>query len=323
MILVHLGQPKTGTTVTQYSIAEKAREGFFCYPEEFRTGHPAHHELARKLRTSEDPASVISEASEILRRVQSENSVISSEQFYNLFSKNLNCRLIDFLSACNKISPTHALLFLRRWDEFVNSMFLQTVRHEKISADVRAYAKARLENLPDVIASIAAVRNAEIVHFHIAPYASGVDVRKSIEGLFPFLRGISDIGALPATEKMTLKQQVALYYFSEITQLEPSKELMMRTRSKFRLGDFSFEEDVSNYCVIPEDIDTQLMEKSIALANDHAISEYVEAFAGQKFEKNYVDFSPSVISKKDISAFKKMIERIAKRMEERKKQISA
>lgn len=313
MIIVHIGQPKTGTSVLQSALSNfSSPTNAFCYPPEFRDRKTAHHAFAIGLRTSADPDEFCKEASAMLVPATDHDMVISSEQFFNLLSHANLPRLVKFLEICAARSETMAVLYLRRWDDFVNSMFLQSVRHGRVQPDPEAYATKHLHSVFGIFAAIDALGQKDGFDLRVFAYNPKVDIRRHFESLMPSIEGLSEVTGLPRTEKLTLKQQVSISFVEALMEEPLGNEIMNRMVAHVRKGALRFADDQIDYCVIPPELDEQLRTTALQAARTNRLESYIEAFSGAAPVKNYRAYDASVLTAEDVAMVRALVDAIRK-----------
>lgn len=233
--------------------------------------------------------------------------VISSEQFFNFLSTANLPRLVGLVDACKAQSETVVVLYLRRWDDFVNSMFLQSVRHGRVPSNPADYAEKRLQGVSKIFAAVKMLKANDGFECKVFAYNQKVDIRRHFETLMPSLQGLSAVGNLPRTEKLTLKQQVAISFATEIMQSPVNDDAKNRIVARIRRGALRFEGDLSDYSVIPPELDSALRESALKAARENGLDDYVEAFETVAPVKNYQRYDPSVLTEADIALFRDLV----------------
>jgi hypothetical protein len=298
-----MGQPKTGTSILQNALILLSRDNAaFTYPDAFRKPGVGHHSLANTLKSETDFEAALSRLNACLEELRGRDVVFSSEQFSNTIGprhRNLFARLV---TACGAFDEVTALIYMRRYDEFINSMLLQSVRYGGYRDTPEAYARQRYKGIDTWFSAIAYQRVQSGMTFRPFAYVPKFDVLEHFQQVCPSTSGLSDVGPLPQTEKFSWKLQVFIAAATKILGAPLEAEAMGRMVVHIRKENIKLEGDFMKYCILPPAVDQELRDLALQGAQTHKVTEYTEAFESVgKEDKNYVPFDASVLSKKDIA----------------------
>lgn len=307
MITLHLGQPKIGTSVLQRALALKAEaDDQFVYPTEFRHPGPGHHALAKSLQEAGSFAKIEHKLRALLEDCSGRDVVFSSEQFSNTIGPRHRPVFDAMTQVCSEYDTLQGVLYLRRYDDFFNSMMLQTMRYGGYRCSPEEYVFQRLNGIRTLFIALRNLRSHPQMVFHIKAYETGFDILKSFQDICPKVRGLDKVGPLPRTEKFSWKQQVFIANSSVILGSELTRGEMENMILSMRSQDIQIQDDLTDYCAIPKELDKAIRDASIAAAREQSITEYIDAFEEDEIsdtvsKKNYVPFDPTVLTKLDIS----------------------
>ena len=199
-LIIHIGAPKTGTTAIQshlYHNQDALREQSVNYTVTQRN-HIAHNILPRVIRKGNGPAYFGGLLREI-RRSPADSHIISSEMLFNPEIARRMCQLAADHLPQDTIKNTKIICYLRRHDQFLESLYKQFVKRGKIPADPPEFLKQQLTTLSyqrvlSIYGEVFGQENVVIRPFDRAKLKGG-DV---VQDFFACL-GSPNLGAGPAT----------------------------------------------------------------------------------------------------------------------------
>lgn len=306
MITLHLGQPKTGTSVLQNALVLKSEEqGKMLYPAAFRHPGPGHHALAQSLQRPGAFAKAESELRALLEECRSQDLVFSTEQFTNTIGPRHRPTFDRMAAVCAEYDDLQGVLYIRRYDEFFNSMMLQSMRYGGFRGTPEDYIFQRLNGIRGFFCALRNLRDHPHMRFHLKAYVPGFDILNSFQKICPQADGLDKVGPLPRTEKFTWKQQIFIATAPEILGSALTRAEMDRMVLTMRAEEIRLDGDLTNYCVIPEDLDRAVRDAAIAAAREQGITEYTDAFAevssaDTSTKKTYVPFHTKALTRQDI-----------------------
>jgi len=147
-LIIHIGAPKTGTTAIQshlYSNQDPLREQSVNYTVTQRN-HIAHNILPRVIRKGGGPAYF----GDLMREIEqssADNHIISSEMLFNPEIARRMCQLAADHLSLDALKNAKIICYLRRHDQFLESLYKQFVKRGKIPADPSEFLKQQLATL--------------------------------------------------------------------------------------------------------------------------------------------------------------------------------
>ncbi|WP_136444157.1 hypothetical protein [Pacificoceanicola onchidii] len=308
MITLHLGQPKTGTSILQSALFLLSEESdSFVYPKAFQGPGRGHHTLVHKLRQPGGFEEIRPELKALLTREAARDIVFSTEEFCNLIGPRHQPVLRRLAGVCARHAEVQGVLYLRRYDDFFNSMMLQSMRYGDFHGSPEDYVFMRLSDIYVFFASLKKLREEAAMTLRLVPYGPGFDILQNFQEVCPATRGLDAVGPLPKTEKFSWKQQVFIAQSPDILGTRLSRAQMEKMIIAMREAGTGLEGDLTNYCIIPPELDQVVNDAALIAARTQGITEYSEAFSapGDK-EKHYVPFDRSILTKQDIAILSEM-----------------
>ncbi|MFZ7094088.1 hypothetical protein [Primorskyibacter sp. 2E233] len=308
MITLHLGQPKTGTSVLQSALVLLSEQGdALTYPTAFRRPGKGHHALAQSVRGADSFAEAAPELRAVLEQAKGREVVFSSEEFANVIGPRHRAIFDRFTALCAEYDDVQGVLYLRRFDDFLNSMMLQTMRYGGFQGSPVEYVFQRLTGIYTFFAALRDLRKHGSMRLRLVPYTPGFDILQDFKDICPAATGLDQVGPLPKTEKFTWKQQVFIAASAQILGARLTRPQMERMIIRMREDAIQLDGDLVNYCAVPQDLDEAVIKSAFAAARDTGITEYTEAFDGGGTEgKTYVPFDRSVLTRQDIAVMSEL-----------------
>jgi len=292
-LVVHLGMPKTGTSLLQNVIVRLLRRTPdlpLIYPEYGRGKAIAHHRLTHDLRDG-DPAALgaalVAEIAE--RRAEAPNARVafcSSEGFTNLCGSSVADRLVAFFDAMDAARgagarPAEAVLVVRELSTFLQSMYLQSARFGHTGMAFPDYLRSRRKWVRELFAGLVFLQDRLGPRVVLEFQKPGFDVLAYFArhlGLAP--DPLAEIAAeVPSTATRTLKEQIAL---THLPHLEAALGLPIDRQRLVALfeGGFAFADDLRGFTLYAPDAQGALADEIAADAVAAGFDGYARAFAG-------------------------------------------
>ncbi|RLJ58923.1 hypothetical protein BCF46_1061 [Litoreibacter meonggei] len=147
-LIIHIGAPKTGTTAIQshlYRNQDALRNQSVNYTVTQRN-HIAHNILPRVIRKGSGPAYFEDLVNEI-QQSPADSHIISSEMLFNPEIARRMCQLAADHLPQDILKNTKIICYLRRHDQFLESLYKQFVKRGKIPADPPEFLEQQLSKL--------------------------------------------------------------------------------------------------------------------------------------------------------------------------------
>jgi hypothetical protein len=288
MLVIHAGLPKTGTTSLQWRLsasrASLQAQGW-VYPEGWMAPQaPAHHLLSRSF-LADDPELVELHDTFVtaLANKGNENWLISSESF-SLSIGQSRLAFVQWLRRCTQHGDVTILMWLRRADKFIESMYLQQSRvgnsNAKAAPGVYAQASARWYN--SVLEGVAKLR-AEIpsLQFQFLKHDRNIDTLQSFSEFLHLPENILAVAHVPPeNRRLNLANQVFLHRFEQFSgqlQLQNARKVWVRAidTGAADLGNGTVRDEYSIFTLAQRQ---QLHQQVQAAADKSGISEYRRFF---------------------------------------------
>lgn len=322
-MLLHLGMPKTGTSLLQNAIKRAAgHPGYehICYPEYGRASAVAHHDLARGLRTADSEA--LRRAADGLlteihghARVRDGNAValVSSEDFTNSCVAGRVWRLAEFSEALGSSTELQCVIVVRELSDFFESMYLQSSRTGHVSSDFEDYLLSRVKWAEQLLRGLVELRGRLGARLTIHYREPDFDVLGYFAGLLSCsAAGLRDVTAsLRSTAKPSLKNQAALTFLPDV------EERLGFAIDRRRLGRLLartevFAEDTSHFTLFDESTRSATWERCRAIARDAGLVGYAQAFdLYRPNSAKTVALTPDLLMEADLLALRQHRESIA------------
>jgi len=313
MLILHIGMPKTGTTSVQKFFYEKRAEISeygITYPDLY-CGPPfdwGQNSLATDILENPDGERA-RHFLDALSAEKNNNLFLSAESFFNGLSMDYRDRFIYFLKRCSKISGVLLVVFIRRFDSFVDASFRLEVQNGAINSfSIRDYAEARLPWFKGVLETLSLLSKAqELVALRVLPYTKGVDsvARLQAELLFPPALKAAVIGKNVENAKLGLKQLAVLAFFlEEIVSKAPAVD-RWRLLGDFLSGERLIENDVYRYSLVENKFGAELHRHAIEISNFVFRPGYSDMFFDTNVDSDdspFVKFENSIVSSDELAA---------------------
>jgi len=306
--------PKTGTSALQscaYLAITKEINPGFEYPVAGRGSAVAHHVLANALRSEGMTSSTVTGLLETLEaKKTSRHILISSEAFTNILP-DLNFKNLPlFIENCQNIAETRAFLVMRSIDQFLESMYLQSVKSGIVTSSIEEYIANRIARQERLFAAISQMKRQFGTGFQIPVLTKGFDT-------VTFFANVLGEGGIKlqkyraradVNERRSWKLQNILLHLDKVSaQVGGVVDRAVLLRSA-RRGDLKFQDDHTDYRVLPHSLACQVREAALRAATEHRVEEYLQAFAGieiAKYEHKPLDFK--MITNDDIQLIARTI----------------
>ncbi|MEO1105888.1 MAG: hypothetical protein AAFW98_19515, partial [Pseudomonadota bacterium] len=179
MLTIHAGLPKTATTGAQHGLATHADllsgAGIDYVPILRDREGIAHHAIPSELleRGDTDGPNVRALV-EYLRAANAPHKLISSEAFTNLIAGPRRTILLKLTGEIAEFMPVRVVLVLRRVDDFLASMYLQSTKVGEVTESFDNYLAKRANWSAGLFAGLRAIRqDAATCELHIMKYRTG------------------------------------------------------------------------------------------------------------------------------------------------------
>lgn len=302
MIYLHIGQAKSGTSILQNALHQVAKGGGeFLYPDTFRHPGVGHHALAAAVKGRTNFDECMHDLKKLLSAAGGKDVVFSSEDFSNAIGPRCRNNFSDFLNILCLFDRVKIVVYQRRYDDFLNSMFLQSARYGRIDPDPEQYVRARLLSVDTWFSSILNLKRDNRVELLYFPQRAGFDVIDSFCQISKVFSGLKDPLELPITAKFSYKQQLFISFSKDILSNPPTRQQMERMVIAMRKKKIILQNDYLNYVVISESSCISAAKAALQAASRYECSEYVEAFGdGISLPGPYLPYSPSCLTHDDI-----------------------
>lgn len=314
MITFHLGLPKTGTTSCQGALslasANLERAGIL-YPKQFRNKEGiAHHELSAELISQQSSLGPCAELFlELAGGAADKNVLISSEAFTNALAPRRLPGFKAFLLRAASISPIRLVISLRRIDQFIESMYLHSIKTGYLTVSLDDYVAARKRWSHVLFAGLLELRNeAFITEVATVRYQSDPSFRFRL--MNALLQNPAIARGLPkppyAGVRLSLKAQITLLHLSAIFErlgLSMDRTKLIRD---FETGRFRFDKDIHSYTVMSYEQARQVHFEALRASIDVGEPSYAEYFGDARVEERQVtSLDMNVIDRDDLAKLRK------------------
>lgn len=298
--------PKTGTSVLQRCLSDRAERLGIQYPRHFRNGNGAgHHALPHSLKQDGIEAGLVAEFFGFLGEHAREKIVLSSESFTNLIGPRRYGDIVELWRRSNAILPSRLVLVARRLDSFTESMYLQSSRFGSYSGSIADYIQSRRNWINDFFSGLGALKQACGESLAIVPLIPGFDIL----AFFDDMIGLENKGLsanrheLPSTAKFSVKAQSLLLDLESISQ-ELALPIERRTIVKALIKkEIVFADDITRYTILGPEVATALQAASLEAADKYGIVEYAEAFRTVETpQATPVNLGRSLLTDEDIAS---------------------
>jgi hypothetical protein len=296
IVTLHIGLPKTATTVLQARLAANASElrlHGVDYPDLFRDNKEgiAHHKIPELVRSEnkEDRNAAIQDILSCIKTAPFDRIVFSSEDMSNLLAPRYADTFWELVHALQSTADLSVVVALRRLDQMFESMYLHSTKTGEIAIDIDAYMSQRHTwgaNFFEKLATLRALCGKD--RLHLIKYAkSGSYIVQILAAL-----GVDEAWLVAektskarTNSKLAFKQQVTLYHLPEINQSLGTQIARGQLIRAFESGELTFPEDSTDYSVIPPLWSLYYQESSLRWAIHHGVLEYYDAFSATEVPK--------------------------------------
>jgi hypothetical protein len=312
-VLLHMGMPKTGTSLLQHCasrLAASSSDTRLYYPETGRRG-VAHHVLAGAVKTPEAWDVRRELLAEVQRAHLARNrrvALISSEAFSNVIGINIAPGLLRFLEPLRNAWSLGPVLVVRELSEFLESMFLQSARFGHLDMTFAQYVASRRRWISDLMAGVALIRASFGDQMTIVHQRPGFEVLGCFEGLLQLRTGelLEHRAAAPVTRKETLKTQIVLSRQAEVEALI-GRRLSDKTIRSLSARGRLFQNDVEDYTLYAPGEAERVWKEAMEAARLAGLSEYVEAFQDWKpADKASVSMRLDILEAEDLDRLREI-----------------
>ena len=298
IVSLHIGLPKTATTVLQASLAASSSElqlHGVSYPDLFRDTREgiAHHRIPQLLRSesSDERNSVIQEIVSWVQTARFDRVVFSSEDMSNLLAPRYAETFWELVRALQSAADLNVVVALRRLDQMFESMYLHSTKTGELAIDIDSYLSQRHTWGPNFFSKLATLRAlCGNDRLHLLKYAkSGDYIRHLLAAL-----GIDETWLVAeknsntrTNAKLAFKQQVTLYHLPEICERVGAPIARGQLIRAFESGALAFPDDSTDYSVVPPLWSLYYQESSLRWAMYHEVQEYYNAFSALEIPKSH------------------------------------
>ena len=305
MLYIHLGMPKTGTSLLQRCLSQKALKLGIDYPVAYRGKGYAHHELANEFINKGLQSPVVRDFLRHLKKHDSRRIVVSSESFSTQLKK-----IPGLWRACGKRLPTQLIIVVRRMDRFMESMYLQSTRFGHYNDGIDMFIRTREKWRRQFLENLGWLKAQCGDSLHIVPLVDNFDVLTYFEVLLDLKQGdlTAERSRLPSTAKYSAKSQSLLLDLDRIrdemgVQLDRAAIIKAIPR-----GRIQFANDIMRYSVLSCDNARAIQAEALATAQKAGVLEYVEAFGDIKeIAEPYVELGRALLNDQDLRVIHNLI----------------
>ncbi|MGP1352763.1 MAG: hypothetical protein ACTS1Z_05520 [Parasphingopyxis sp.] len=295
-ITFHIGMPKTGTSALQNCISDAERDDALSalfYPKTGRRiGDPptslkiAHHDIATALRDGPDAAGLQAELlAEIGRAPVSGNgsqALISSEGFTNMVGAEAVATLLEFFAPFRRDHPFKAIMVVREFASFFESMYLQSARFGNRRSDFEGDLETRSRWLEKFATGLHILQDELGDELVIIWRRPGFDIIEFFERELGLGQGAlsSRRDRLPKTATPPLKLQTALTF---VEQLNDRHGLNLTRNELVQLSQQSplFLDDTPRYTLYSEGAFDRYRVLFHDIFSGHGFDEYADVSQSQ------------------------------------------
>ena len=295
MFTLHIGMPKTGTTTIQFLLSKNEQalsEMGIIYPKQWRDDEEiAHHLLGLRMLDSSPTvvSEMISEVIDFVSRNRNSKIIISTESLTNILNWEKVDNLVELLLKVESLMPVNLVIFLRRIDDFLESMYLQEVKVGECNDTIEEYISKRENWVKEFFETLSYLQLRRVVkHIKYIPYKKDKDflpIMLKAMGV-PENTNLYKDNYLYLNKKLGLKAQTVLFFLPQI-ETKIGKQINRRQLIRaLNEGVISFTEDIYTYRIMPSLWAKFYHELSLRLALEMRIFEYYECFKGDSIS-NY------------------------------------
>jgi hypothetical protein len=305
VLYLHMGMPKTGTSLLQSMLSASgpalARQGY-AYPDLWPGS--GHYGLSPVFQAPDGAPDTVREVRDYLADNQGRKVVLSLEGLsFALHTPRKRSNLAQFLNQCSGVAEVRAIIALRRIDEFYASLFLHVtkVRPQNAEAAPEAFVSRRSGWMDTLFSGMRWLREEQEIPLALVPYFEDANV---LPGLFEAL-GI-DPAELRSTPKRKVNRRLGLKAHSALALPEAQLERVGVERSELvpllQTGTFVFEDETYDYDPLGYELRSQIHERALREARENGITEYVEAFGSAELPRaSRTHIDASLISEADLA----------------------
>ncbi len=303
MLDVHMGMPKTGTSILQRCLSLKADQLGILYPEAFIERGFGQHLIATTLKDAGINSPVLSNFFEYLHANKTKRVIVSSESFSTQIGPNRIAGLIRFWKHCAVILPSRLIIVVRRMDRFVESMYLQQIRFGKYSGSIKEYIPMQEKWMKGFFQGLGILKRECGESLLIIPFIEDFDVLACFENLLTLRSGdlTSERSRLPSTAKYSAKAQSLLLSIREVgseISISIDRRSLIRGLAK---GKIRFSNDVVQYTIMGSSDSKRIQAKAVDAANNAGVTEYTDSFSEiEEMENFQITLCRSLLSEDDI-----------------------
>ncbi|RIJ17353.1 hypothetical protein D1227_04895, partial [Henriciella mobilis] len=258
-----------------------------------------HHQLAQDLRTKSIHPNIVQLLNELIDSHEHKPIIFSSEQFSNLIGPKFIGSLHGLIESGKARTSLETLIFFRRFDKFLDSMFLQSARYGRVRVNPDEYAIERLSSIYQLFKHIKLTNEKFDGVIKYTPYAQGENILNLFESSVPCAAGLSQISGLPRTEKFSLKQQIFIFYSATLFGEKMSVDQVNKMVTGMREDAVRLDNDHTQYSTISPKVAQICQHMALASAEKFGMDDYLSAF-DRDTELNWQPFELDVLSQQDI-----------------------
>jgi len=308
MFDVHIGLPKTGTTSLQRHLFEHAgilEENGCLYPKEWMApGKFAHHLVSLAvLQGGADNDELLAKFADYLRARENDHVLISSEAFTNCILPKTFDRFSNIMSLWAALSTTRLVVALRRFDTFVESMYLHATKVGNRQNDLATCIKNNGKWVANFFAGLAAIsKMPETVEMVYLRYDKSIDMVEKIAIALnlPSVIGDHDGAKRIVNSRLGAKAQAFLLKLDEHKSSRNIKATRPMWIRGFESGRLRFNDEIDTYSVLTVEQTNSIHESALKLAKQMNVSAYCDFFGSDQIsEKQYIDLCSIEMSASD------------------------
>ena len=298
MLDVHIGLPKTGTTSIQRRLFERAdilEENGCLYPREWMApGKCAHHLVSLAvLQGGADNDELLAKFADYLRARNNDHLLISSEGFTSCIQPKTFDRFLKVIALWATLSTTRLVVALRRFDTFVESMYLHAAKVGNRQNDLAAYIKNNEKWVANFFTGLAAIsKMPESVEMVYLRYDKSIDMVTSIANALnlPSPIGDHDGAKRIVNNRLGAKAQAFLLRLDEHKSSRNIKAARSKWIRGFESGRLRFNDEIDTYSILTFEQANAIHETGLKLAKQMNVSAYCDFFGSDRLsEKPYID----------------------------------
>ena len=300
MFDIHIGLPKTGTTNLQRHLFEHAgllEKNGCLYPKVWMApGQFAHHLVSLAvLQGGADNDELLAKFADYIRARTNDHVLISSEAFTNCIQPKNFARFSNVMSLWATLSTTRLVVALRRFDTFVESMYLHATKVGNRQSDLATYIKSNEKWVANFFAGLAAIsKMPETVEMVYLRYDRSIDMVKIIANALnlPSVIGDHDGEKRIVNSRLGAKAQAFLLKLDEHRSSRDIKATRQKWIRGFELGRLRFNDEIDTYSILTFEQAKSIHETALKLAKQMNVSAYCDFFGSDQLsEKQYIDLS--------------------------------